>query len=202
MTDAASVEGDVRIRLFCALRLPDETIDALVEWQALLQERRSLPDGRFRPVAPDNLHVTLAFLGHRPRRDVEPIAAELEAASRAARPVRLSAHGYRETRSVGMLMLDDAEGAAAALAVDLHARLERLGVYEPERRPWFPHVTVVRFRERPRLRPRIPELGQVVPSGAAVYHSVLRPTGAQYVALQEFGVGGGPEVKERTERGS
>ena len=110
MTDAASVESDVRIRLFCALRLPDETVHALVEWQALLQERRSLAAGRFRPVAPDNLHVTLAFLGHRPRRDVEPIAAELEAASRAARPVRLSAQGYRETRSVGMLVLDDAEG--------------------------------------------------------------------------------------------
>ena len=91
-----------------------------------------------------------------------------------------------------MLVLDDAEGAAAALAVDLHSRLERLGVYERERRPWLPHVTVVRFRERPRLQPPLPELGQVVPSGAAVYHSVLRPTGAQYVALQEFGVGGGP----------
>jgi len=192
MTDAASVEGDVRIRLFCALRLPDETSDALVEWQTLSQERRSLPDGPFRPVAPDNLHVTLAFLGHRPRRDVEPIAAELGAAAQAAGQVRLSVCGYRETRSVGMLVLDDAEGAAAALAADLHARLERLSVYERERRPWLPHVTVVRFRERPRLDPPLPELGQVVPSGAAVYHSVLRPTGAQYVALQEFGVGGGP----------
>jgi 2'-5' RNA ligase len=202
MTDAASVEGDVRIRLFCALRLPDETVDALVEWQAMLPDQAMLPGGRFRPVAPDNLHVTLAFLGHRPRRDVERIAAELQAASRAAGPVRLSAYGYRETRSVGMLVLDDAEGAAAALAADLQVRLEQLGVYEPERRPWLPHVTVVRFRKRPRLRPRIPELGQVVPSGAAVYHSVLRPTGAQYVALQEFGVGGGLEVKERTERGS
>ena len=202
MTDAASVEGDVRIRLFCALRLPDETVDALVDWQAMLPDQAMLPGGRFRPVAPDNQHVTLAFLGHRPRRDVEPIAAELQAASRAAGPVRLSAHGYRETRSVGMLVLDDAEGAAAALAADLHVRLEQLGIYESERRPWLPHVSVVRFRERPRLRPRIPELGQVVPSGAAVYHSVLRPTGAQYVALQEFGVGGGPEVKERTERGS
>ena len=136
MTDAASVESDVRIRLFCALRLPDETVDALVEWQALLQERRSLPSGRFRPVAPDNLHVTLAFLGHRPRRDVEPIAAELETASRAARPIRLSAQGYRETRSVGMLVLDDAEGAAAALAADLQARLVRLGVWQLERRAW------------------------------------------------------------------
>ena len=101
-----------------------------------------------------------------------------------------------------MLVLDDAEGAAAALAADLQARLVQLGVYESERRPWLPHVSVVRFRERPRLEPRLPDLGEIIPSGAAVYHSMLRPTGAQYVALQEFGVGGGPEVKERTERGS
>jgi RNA 2',3'-cyclic 3'-phosphodiesterase len=196
MTGAASVEGDVRIRVFCALSLPDETVDALLDWQA------GLPDGRFRPVPPDNLHVTLAFLGHRPRRDVEPVAAELEAAARAAAPIRLAVRGYRETRSVGMLVIDDAGGAAAALAADVHARLERIGVYRPERRPWLPHVTVVRFRERPRLRPELPDLGEVVPSGAAVYHSVLRPTGARYVVLQEFALGGGSEVKGRTERGS
>jgi RNA 2',3'-cyclic 3'-phosphodiesterase len=180
MTDAASVEGDVRIRLFCALRLPDEVVDWLVEWQT------QLPDGSYRPVLPDNLHVTLAFLGHRPRRDVGPVAAELDGAARAARPVRLSVRGYRETRSVGMLVLGDEGAAAAELAADLHERLERIGVYEPERREWLPHLTVVRFRERPRLRPRLPELGEVVPSGAAVYLSRLRPTGAQYVVLEEF----------------
>jgi RNA 2',3'-cyclic 3'-phosphodiesterase len=185
MTDAASVEDDVRIRLFCALSLPDEVVDAVLDWQA------GLPEGRFRPVPPDNLHVTLAFLGHRPRRDVEPVAAELEAAGRVARPIRLAVRGYRETRSVGMLVLDDEGGTAAALAADLHARLERLGVYKPEGRPWLPHLTVVRFRERPRLHPELPGLGQVVPSGAAVYHSVLRPTGAQYVVLQDFRLGTG-----------
>ena len=51
-------------------------------------------------------------------------------------------------------------------------------------------VTVVRFRERPRLRPELPGLGAIVPSGAAVYLSRLRPTGAQYVVLEEFGLGG------------
>ena len=32
---------------------------------------------------------------------------------------------------------------------------------ERERRPWLPHVTVLRFRERPRLDPPLPELGNV-----------------------------------------
>jgi hypothetical protein len=32
-------------------------------------------------------------------------------------------------------------------------------VYEPERPSWLPHVTVVRFGERPRLSPPLPGLG-------------------------------------------
>jgi 2'-5' RNA ligase len=131
----------------------------------------------------ENLHLTLAFLGRRPLGDVEPIRGELERTAGAAKPIVLRLRGYRETRSVGMLAFEDEGGAATALAVDLQAGLERLGVYERERRPWLPHLTVVRFRVRPRLDPGLPELGPVVPSGAAVYHSVLRPTGVQYDVL-------------------
>ena len=91
-----------------------------------------------------------------------------------------------------MLVLDDEGGRATALADALHGRLERLGVYERERRPWLSHLTVVRFRERPRLAPPLPELGTFGPSDAALYHSVLRSTGAQYEVLETFALGGQP----------
>jgi len=97
---------------------------------------------------------------------------------------------YRETRSVGMLALKDVLGTATRLAEDLFTRLEQLGVYEREQRRWLAHVTVVRFRERPRLRPPLPELGEVVPSDAAVYLSQLRPTGARYVVVESAALGG------------
>jgi 2'-5' RNA ligase len=176
------VEGDERLRLFCALRLPDETVERLAAWQ-----QREL---RGRLVEPRNLHVTLAFLGTRPAAEVEPIARELRAAARvAARPV-LCVRGYRETRTVGMLTFDDEAGRATALAVDLHERLERLGVYRSEQRPWLPHVTVLRFRERLRLRPALPDLGEVAPSEAAVYLSRLHPSGARYDILESVALGG------------
>ena len=89
-----------------------------------------------------------------------------------------------------MLVLDDEEGRAGRLALDLHDRLERLGVYRRERRPWLPHVTVLRFRSPPCLAPGVPDLGPVRPSDAALYHSVLRPTGAQYEVLERVGLGG------------
>jgi 2'-5' RNA ligase len=149
-----------------------------------------LRDPRVRLVEPGNLHVTLAFLGSLPAGELDAIARELRAAAAGAGAPVLRVRGYRETRSVGMLVFDDEGGRATALAVDLHRRLERLGVYRPEQRPWLPHVTVLRFRERPRLRPQLPDLGEVAPSEAAVYLSRLRATGAEYDVLESVALGG------------
>jgi 2'-5' RNA ligase len=181
----ASVRGRERLRLFCALRLPDETVEELLRWQAEAFGEA----GGVRVLGREQLHVTLAFLGSRPAGELEAIATELRAAALAAEPATLTVKGYRETRSVGMLVLDDEGGRATSLAVELHERLERLGVYERERREWLPHLTVIRFRERPRLRPSLPELGPFVTSEAAVYMSTLRPSGAQYSVLESVGVG-------------
>jgi 2'-5' RNA ligase len=181
----ASVGGRERLRLFCGLRLPDETVEELSRWQAEAFGEA----GGVRVLGREQLHVTLAFLGSRPAGELEAIATELRAAALAAEPATLTVKGYRETRSVGMLVLDDEGGRATSLAVELHERLERLGVYERERREWLPHLTVIRFRERPRLKPSLPELGSFVTSEAAVYMSVLRPSGAQYSVLESVGVG-------------
>jgi len=186
VSPAASVEGGERIRLFCALRLPAETVEALVAWQA--EEFGHVAGVRI-PSA-SHLHLTLAFLGHRPVGEVERIAGALRDAAAAVQPPLLSVHRYRETRSVGMLALDDEEGRAQALAVDLHGRLERLGVYEPERRKWLPHVTVLRFRTRPQLDPPLPVLPPFSPSDAALYHSLLRSGGAQYEVIESVALGG------------
>jgi 2'-5' RNA ligase len=177
MTPAGSVESGDRARLFCALRLPDGVLDALEEWQRLHVTR-----GRAAPRP--NLHVTLAFLGWTPRDRLDDVVSELREAAVDARPIELEPIRYRETRSVGMVVLSDADGAATAFAGDLHGRLERLGVYERETREWLPHLTVVRFKERPRLRPALPDTGAFAPSDAAVYLSRLRPSGAEYVALE------------------
>ncbi len=183
MTLPASVQGRERARLFCALRLPDPALDVLSEWQGA-----HIRAGR--PVPREHLHITLAFLGHRPVEELESILGALRESAAAARPIRLVPERYRETRSVGMLALRDLGGTATRLAEDLFGRLERLGVYEREQRQWLPHLTVVRFRERPRLRPPLPDLGEVVPSDAAVYLSQLRSSGAEYFVVESFVLGG------------
>jgi 2'-5' RNA ligase len=177
MTSAGSVGSDDRLRLFLALQVPRATLDVLEPWQAT-----HLRGGRVVPR--EHVHVTLAFLGSRPAADVPGIVDALRAAAETAAPIALAPVHWRETRSVGMVILEDAEGAATELARRLHARLEELGVYRPESRPWLPHLTVLRFRERPRLDPPLPETGTFVPSGAAAYLSRLHPTGARYEVLE------------------
>jgi RNA 2',3'-cyclic 3'-phosphodiesterase len=207
MASRASVGGDERLRLFLGLRLPDAVLDALESWQGEhLRGVRIVPRG--------HLHVTLAFLGSRPADELESILGELRAAAAdAPADLRLAPSRYRETRSVAMLVLDDPAGGASALAADVQARLERLGVSRREGRPWLPHVTVARFRERPRLRLDPPPVGTFVPSDAAAYLSRLHPSagsvggeavgdrledrgrlrqprGAQYVVLESVALGG------------
>ncbi len=186
-TSAGSVDRDERLRFFIGLRLPEDALAGLEEWQR--DVFAGVRDVRVVPA--ENVHVTLAFLGHRPAGELDGIAQSLRDAASRATPPSLSVLRYRETRSVGMLVFDDEAARAAVLAEDLHAQLEELGVYEREKRPWLAHLTVLRFRRSPRLRPPLPDLGEVSPSEAAVYHSLLRRDGARYEALETVRLGGG-----------
>src|SRR5712691_11602518 len=101
MTSPDSVAGDERLRLFLGLRLPEPVLDAVEAWQ--LEHLAGL-----RVVPREHLHVTLAFLGHRPAGELVAIVGALRAAAAAAGPdLRLAASRYRETRSVAMLALED-----------------------------------------------------------------------------------------------
>ena len=180
------MEGGGRLRLFLGLPLPEDARERLVRWQS--EALAGLRDTRLVPR--ENLHITLAFLGGRPAEDVAAIVGAMRAAATNVEPPRLVAERYRETRSVGMVVLTDEDARARRLAEGLSERLERLRVYEAERRPWLPHVTVLRFRRPPRLRPDPPDLGIVSPSEVALYHSLLRRMGAQYEIRESVPLGG------------
>jgi 2'-5' RNA ligase len=177
VTAAGRVESDAKLRLFCGLRLPDPVADDIAAWQAGLDRGRIVPR--------DNLHFTLAFLGRQPRERLAEVVDALRAHAAALEPPVFVLERYRETRSVGMLVFSRDAGAER-LALSLQREL--LGSAERDR--WLPHVTVVRFRERPHLRPELPRLGPVMTSEAAAYLSVLRPAGAEYVVLESVRLGG------------
>jgi len=177
MSGVARVEGDEKVRVFCGLRLPEATAEAIAAWQAGLDGGRIVPR--------NNLHFTLAFLGWQPRARLPEVVAALHRRCAETAPPAFELERYQETRAVGMLVFTQDEGAQR-LALGLQRDL--LG--QAERETWLPHVSVFRFRTRPRLRPPLPKLGSVVTSEAAAYLSVLRPAGAEYVVVESVHLGG------------
>jgi 2'-5' RNA ligase len=172
-----------------ALDLPDPARLALAAW------RDSLVAGRddLRPAAPEALHVTLVFLGWQDGAAAEEIAAAALVSADA--PV-LRATGVRAlpTRDPRLFALDlsDEGGRAAALQAAVSAALEPW--YEPEKRPFWPHVTLARVRRGRRRVPPLPD-APAPPADAFVartltlYRSTLRPQGAVYepLAVRQLG---------------
>src|SRR4029077_10021731 len=135
MTETASVAGDERLRLFLALRLPGGVLDEIERWQR--EQLRNV-----RVVPREHLHVTLAFLGHRPSGELDSIVGALPESAVGAGEIHLTPVRYRETRSVGMLVLDDRGGNAALLARALPERLQRLRGHEAQGPPRVPHLAL------------------------------------------------------------
>lgn len=180
-------------RLFVALDLPEETREGLVAWG-----REALSDPALRPVAPESLHVTLAFLGSRPEKEIDSIAAVVRESAAPAPWVELRNPEPRPPRGRARLYaLPAISPGAEALQAGLEQRLVAGGFYEPEKRPFWPHVTVARVRPEARgsRRPAVvSEPPGPIPEGLleprlavrmALYRSVLQPSGARYVPLAQ-----------------
>ena len=139
----------------------------------------------------EHLHVTLAFLGWQDESAAESIAAAAGAAvSGLARP-RLTPTEVRAVpeRNPRLFALDlfDEGGRAVALQAAVAGALERERVFEPERRPFWPHVTLARAKRSERgvapLAGAAPPPGGIEPGELTLYRSTLRPQGALYEPL-------------------
>jgi 2'-5' RNA ligase len=183
-------ERPPRARLFVALELPADARSALVSWQARAIADR--PD--LRAVAPDALHVTLAFLGHRPTGEIEAIAATVrDAVGAAAGPAVLEPTGVRgvprRRPRLFALDLEDRGGQAGAVHAAVSEALSDGGFYEPERRKFWPHVTVARVGRAERQAAPItipPPADEFVAAEVVLYRSHLGRGPARYEALARF----------------
>ncbi len=173
-----------RLRLFVACDLPADVQRAVAAWQraelAPHEELRLMP----------TLHLTLAFLGNVYADRLPDLQRVLESARwrraecRLKEPLFLPARGRRR---VVALELDDPSGNLSRLQAEVSAGLAAEGLYEPEKRPWLPHVTVARLR-----RPGHPFYLQNVNIGAfgvvrmVLYSSHLERAGAVHTPVADF----------------
>jgi 2'-5' RNA ligase len=177
-------------RLFAALDLPASVRDELAGFGRAAAAR----DPVLRPVGPDDLHVTLAFLGHRPLDEIAPAAEAVRASAPAAGPpLALGAPLWLSPRRPHVLTvaLEDTAGELEALHGRLAAALHDAVGFEPERRRFLPHVTVARVRRG--AAPRAADLPPA-PSAAfagealTLYRSYLGGRPVRYEVLARAGL--------------
>lgn len=182
-----------RARLFVALDLSDELREGVAAWGG-----EALVDPALRPVAAESLHITLAFLGYRPEKEIAAIAAVVREGAGPAPWVELLDPVQRPQRGRARLYaLPALSPGAEALQEGLAQGLAEAGFYEPEKRPFWPHVTVARVRPEGRgsRRPAVvAEPPRKLPAGLSearicrrmtLYRSELQPSGARYVPLAQ-----------------
>lgn len=180
-------------RLFVALELPDAVRAQLAEFGRAAAER----DDALRAVAEEAMHLTLAFVGHRPEDDVDAARAAVRAVQGVAPALALAEPLWLAPRRPHVLTvgLEDRAGTLAALRAEVVEGLSGALAWEPEGRPFRPHVTVARVRRgaRPRTRDLL-DAPQAGFAGAAVvlYRSHLGGGPARYEVLEELPLERGP----------
>jgi 2'-5' RNA ligase len=180
--------GSPRARLFVALELPEEVVGGA----AALARDAFGPVDELRLVRRESLHVTLVFLGYHPEREIERIAAIAFSGGAAAFDFVADAVvpvPHRRPRLYA-LGLEDAGGALHGWQDALSRRLEEAGLYEPEKRPFWPHVTLARVKRGARVPGGLapPELSAELrqrfrASRVTLFRSTLKPSGAVYEPL-------------------
>jgi len=187
---ALAAAGDLKMRLFFALELDEPTRRAL--GKAL--ERLGSAAPRVRWVRPENLHVTVKFLGEVPETDLAEVCAAADRAAAKAAPFSLAVAGlgaFPAPDRPRVVWAGCSEGTepARALADQVEAQTVPLG-FAAERRAYTPHVTLGRVR-RPRDRGGLPaalgrapaEYGCVAVEALTVFESELSRGGPVYTAL-------------------
>jgi 2'-5' RNA ligase len=189
-------------RLFVALEPPDPVRRRLAALADELRRAGGRAGEEIRWVPPANVHLTLQFLGAVPEERVPGVEAALRDAAREARPLSLAVRGVggfpnaRRPRVVWAGLEGDLAPLAAFVA-GLGARLAKLG-FPPEDRPFSPHLTLGRARDRrgaPGLAGALAGVSQEAPAPwrageVVLFESHLSPRGPRYEAIARAPIGG------------
>jgi 2'-5' RNA ligase len=178
-----------------ALEPPDAVRRRLAALAVELRRAAGRAAEDVRWVVPENVHLTLQFLGAVPEERVADVEAAVRAIAGQARPLALEVKGVggfpnaRRPRVVWAGLQGDTE-ALAALVRDLGRRLAPLG-FPPEERPFSAHLTLGRARDArgaPGLGGALAHAAEAAPAPwraveVVLIESHLSPRGPRYEAI-------------------
>lgn len=180
------------LRTFVAIDLPRAAVEALTAVQGAV-DRYGL---RIRWVRPENLHLTLQFLGDVPADVVGTVTHALERAAGDAAPMHLALGGLGVFPGINRprVLWTGVHGDTRRLAA-LHGHLNRAladAGFAPDTRPFRAHLTLGRFRERidaRKLADAMAHAGAYAPidlpvAAIVLFKSRLTPAGPVYTRLR------------------
>ena len=145
---------------------------------------------------PQNLHITLKFLGEVPEDKLDAVRSALgKIRSEEAVALEFGGLGFFPNEKHPRVFWADMKASAnlKILASDIESAMERCGIPR-EKREFSPHLTLARFE-----RPRLPEalrkaigdsaprkFGSLRTSEFHLIQSQLKPSGAEYTTLASF----------------
>ncbi|HUK15897.1 MAG TPA: RNA 2',3'-cyclic phosphodiesterase [Bryobacteraceae bacterium] len=178
------------MRLFTGLDLPAEVVRNL---EQLLDRLR--PAARIQWSPPANLHVTTKFIGEWPDGRLEELKAALhELPPRTPILVRVRQLGFfPNPRSPRVFWCGVESPGLSELAAETDRATSALGI-AAETRPFSPHLTLARIKERLNPEPlwkaieALPstDFGVYQAASFFLYRSQLRRGGSVYTKLAEF----------------
>jgi RNA 2',3'-cyclic 3'-phosphodiesterase len=186
-------QPQAKVRSFLALELDAEMRARVVDCIALLAGR--IVGARWLGAA--QLHLTLRFLGDVSERQVAEIVRTLPNAVSCDHPIDAQVGGlglFPERGSPRVLWIGmRLPPAGSALQARCEALARQVGL-AAERRPFQPHITLARWRERS-PRPPLPpiDLGPTRLNRLVLYRSDLAPSGARHTALSTVTLAPGQE---------
>ena len=176
-------------RAFLAVELPENVQGEIARAAGPLREVAP-EDARFVP--PDNLHLTLKFLGNLEAENLPRLLRGTLPRLAKAEPFEIELGGFGafpSARAARILWVGVSEGVVplARLARGLDAAASRVGV-ERERRPYRGHLTVARLRQPA----EVPIVGLEGPSGVKV---LVREVVLFRIDLSQMGARYSPMVR-------
>jgi 2'-5' RNA ligase len=188
-------------RLFVAIDPPVHVREELAGWsRGVVADVRSHGGtrGGLRALAASSLHLTLCFLGSRPVGEIDALAVAVGDCDELACKLSVGAPLWLPMRRPRALAVEihDRGGELVRLHARVSEALSSVSRWQPERRRFRPHVTLIRVghgaggarrpssdrASREQALPATPRIG-FTPEAIVLYRSWLAPEGASYEAL-------------------
>jgi len=188
----------IKFRVFIAIKLPEPVVAKLADVQAALKTSGL----KIKCTQPENIHLTLKFLGDIDKTDLSAVSEVVGAAAKGFGPIRLSAKGigvFPGVKRARVLWtgIDGQTQLLAKLHETIDTGLSEIG-FLPEKRRFTGHLTIGRFKSTYHPDKLIDiitqfkdmESASFVADAVYVIKSDLNPSGPVYTELTRVALAG------------